>query len=172
VIKNEFQLTIFSLSNKKRKLLEYYGNMWVWRDEDINIIFPQLVRLAVQLHYAAGSNDFFILHGVTGTFAAMIILDQLTSIADKAKLVRNLWLTLIATYIAQGRPPLEREIDDTIGEEYGIKDWNDLKEYLIKEGDEEHKPKVVLTCFEFEKRYFNNDRLFFITAVETVLKKL
>ena len=96
------------------------------------------IALAMLRAYAA-SNDFALLHCVTGTHAFRILAPYA---GDSGAALQDLWPALAATYIGTGAPPVEGfglKGDDSL-------DWPAIHARAVKRGDE-HDFKLAYSCW-------------------------
>lgn len=93
------------------------------------------VARAMLQAYAA-TNDFTLLHGVTGCHALRLILPYS---ADRTAAVAHFWRAAAAAYIGCGSPPLLRADPSRMG-------WDEIQARAVASTDE-HDIKLVYSCW-------------------------
>jgi hypothetical protein len=92
---------------------------------------------------AENRNDFFILHGITCSWALSKILHLIPSTELKLEILQNFICILLAVYIAKDRPKLNPEY--LVTPDVSNVTWDDIIARTIKMplGTDEHEFKVV-----------------------------
>jgi len=130
------------------ELLSFYNSIPLKNSHKGIDLYHKISQLLIQI-YASSSDDFFLLHAVTGTHSFRYLLPYLGDENTQLQCIRYLWKALLAIYIIQGR------IEVTSFKEL-IEDW-DWKEIiaLTIKSDDEHVLKFVYTCYD-EYSYHKN----------------
>ena len=107
-------------------------------------------------------NDFFLLHGVTGSWSLCQILPLLSQDKEILKTLRVFLSTLLSVYLAQTSPILDA--DEEIE-----KDFPQIIKECVAEKRDEHIYKMVQVCRE---RYAtaNTPREMYLKACHVALK--
>eukprot|EP00092_Neocalanus_flemingeri_P027478 GFUD01029805.1.p1 GENE.GFUD01029805.1~~GFUD01029805.1.p1 ORF type:complete len:384 (-),score=106.33 GFUD01029805.1:26-1177(-) len=108
---SQFQNLCLALVTKKGDTLLSYANLTKAPDTTGLGLVTWLLRCSVQLYCMAEvKNDFFLLHGVTGTWALSVIVQKLQDSDQVGQICQVHLCILIAVYIARGSPSLTTPI--------------------------------------------------------------
>ena len=93
-------------------------------------------------------NDFFLLHGITCSWALSNIIPLMKSEETKKEILQTFLCILLGVYVAQDRPklvPQHLEAPDV-----GSVSWDDIIGRTLKQPSEldEHEYKLVQVCYE------------------------
>ena len=93
-------------------------------------------------------NDFFLIHGVTSSWALRGLLQQLNTLEDVTLALRVHICIIIATYLAQNSPFLQ---DDHVPlvQDPSFK-WSTLIKKTLEEDRDEHVYKMVQVCYDMD----------------------
>ena len=106
-----------------------------------------LLDQVITLYLAAGKrNDFFLLHGVTSTWALLQVLPLVNDSELIRKVVRVQLGILLAVYTVQDSPPLNE--DHLKQPDVSELSWDDIKQKVLglKPETDEHIFKLVQVC--------------------------
>ena len=96
-------------------------------------LYKELGTAIVSAFVSTGSNDFFLLHGVTACYALWRIVNEGLGLKDKYAAARMLWETVVHVYIAQGKP----ELDLSLLENPNTKSWNEIRSTALSASNDE-----------------------------------
>jgi hypothetical protein len=114
-----------------------------------NITLDQLAHLAIKAYLL--TNDFTLLHGVTGCHALRIILSW---ISHRELALRCFWQAFVVAYLSTGSIPLVNKN----AKAQKINDWDEI----ISKGrssSNDHVIKIVYTCWSEHQHYENQEYL-------------
>jgi len=103
---------------------------------------------------AKSRNDFFLLHGVTSSWALSQVVSILTNAGgqqgceEALKLLRTFLCALIATYVAQNTPEIGTDVDVLLQRKKGCTAWHELLEDALAGDMDEHVYKLIQVCYE------------------------
>jgi len=104
---SSFQNLCLALVTKKGDTLMSYANMARGPDTSGQGLIDWLLRCSVQLYCMAEvKNDFFLLHGVTATWALSVIVKKIKDNDQVVQISQAHLCILIAVYIARNSPAL------------------------------------------------------------------
>jgi hypothetical protein len=113
--------------------------------------------------YASSNDQFFILHLVTGSRAFQQVFKHLRNAKDKKLALQYVWKAFVAAYICVDCPELnpEKWEPSDPDEVDNLPEWDTIISKAIEEpgddeGEDEHKIKLVMTCYENEKELGTN----------------
>ena len=95
-------------------------------------------------------NDFFLLHGVTGSWSLLQVVHLLSDYKQQRDAVKYFLAALISVYIAVGRPTFSIPLNT---KKYVSSDevWSNKIADLIKVNVDEHVYKLVQVCNDMRK---------------------
>ena len=105
-----------------------------------------LVDCAIQVYTQSSCiNEFFLLHGVTGSWSLLQVVHLLSDYKQQRDAVKYFLAALISVYIAVGRPKFSIPLNT---EKYVSSDevWSNKIADLIKVDVDEHVYKLVQVC--------------------------
>ncbi|MFZ6656067.1 questin oxidase family protein [Undibacterium sp. TJN19] len=108
-------------------------------------ILSELAVWAIAAYWQTG--DFTVLHMVTGTNAARLILPYLNS-QQAAIVVQDFWIALCVAYASVGAPPVSlayKYLKNLNDAGFQPKPWNELFDLAIRSNDD-HVIKFTYTC--------------------------
>ncbi len=95
--------------------------------------------------FSENRNGFFLLHGVTGSWAMRQIIPFLSP-ADAMIALRTLTATLIAAYVVCGAPVLNPANGQCSGDVHDARIWDHIIEETFSEKRDTHRYKLVQVC--------------------------
>jgi hypothetical protein len=116
---------------------------------DPEILMNWIVDHSIVLYQMAENrNDFFLLHGITASWALANIIPLLKSTEDKLDVLQKFLCILLAVYIAKDRPKLNPAYLES--PDVSSLTWEDIIARTLKMpmGTDEHEYKVVHVCHE------------------------
>jgi len=123
------------------ELLSFYNSIPLKNSHKGIDFYNKISQLVIQI-FASSSDDFFLLHAVTGTHSFRYLLPYLGDESTQLQCVRYLWKALLAIYIVQGR--IEVKTLKELNEDW---DWEEIIALAIR-SDDEHVLKFVYTCHD------------------------
>ncbi|GAB7348014.1 hypothetical protein MBLNU459_g5507t1 [Dothideomycetes sp. NU459] len=108
--------------DKKEEILLEYWNSWVVTDPKIQFRAAQraAVAILVSTHQKGSKFDFFLCHLLTSSHAVRIVAPNIPN-KWHIPLIRQWWLFVVTTYIAQLRPTIDTTRIDLV--ELAGRDW-------------------------------------------------
>eukprot|EP00742_Colponemidia_sp_Colp-10_P003411 GILJ01003632.1.p1 GENE.GILJ01003632.1~~GILJ01003632.1.p1 ORF type:complete len:405 (+),score=68.37 GILJ01003632.1:38-1252(+) len=148
---SDFQKKMMVLGDMYPQQLQYYLqqlDLWDLHDQklddiDFTALMKKVFDSMLTVYSTARNDDFFLLHGVTSSFAMTRILPYLPSPRDKLNAIFYLVKSVAAVYLVEDAPILE-----PITHEHPLPDWLDIIQTAVDSKDE-HTIKVVYACHDF-----------------------
>ncbi|KAJ3169383.1 hypothetical protein HDU87_000658 [Geranomyces variabilis] len=162
-----FQKKVAQVVQNGSGILAKYGAMWK-QDVDpsralhelikaVTVLLPNTCRVP-ESRPGTPQLDFFVLHGLTSTYAVQQILqhrDLQPLFQDQpelqGRLLREEWMSLLVVYVTQGRPEIDlsRQITHAgTGEEA----WAEIRQLGIRTNDE-HATKAVHSLWQWRQQF-------------------
>lgn len=114
-----------------------------------NITLDQLAKLTIKAYLL--TDDFTLLHGVTGCHALRIIFPW---ISPKELALRYFWQAFVVAYLSTGSISLENKMT----EDQRINDWGEILSKGCSSRND-HDIKIVYTCWSEYQHYENQEYL-------------
>ncbi|XP_062517872.1 uncharacterized protein LOC134193100 [Corticium candelabrum] len=111
-----------------------------------------IVDGAVQLYASCSAgDDFFILHGVTSSWALRRTLFCFDSVVVQVQMLISFVKALLSAYVSQDMPAVATKLPEGTK----LPEWEEIIKKSVECGDDvdEHVYKLVFTCHEAEKVY-------------------
>ncbi|KAJ3138252.1 hypothetical protein HDU90_001214 [Geranomyces variabilis] len=154
-----FQKKVAQVVKNASGVLAEYGSMWK-QDVDparalqeliktVTVLLPTTCRVPESRPGATPQLDFFLLHGLTSTYAVQQILQHhaLRPLFKdqpqlQSRLLREEWMSLLVVYVTQGRPAIDLTRQITHHPGTVEEAWDEITQMGIRTNDE-HATKAV-----------------------------
>ncbi|KAI8052986.1 hypothetical protein BDF22DRAFT_686464 [Syncephalis plumigaleata] len=157
------------LDNYSSIIQEYYHAVTITED-NVDVKLLELRHLAVDLYIGSACNqlfDFFILHIITISNAVDLFYPCMT-MPLRLRMVRALWLFVLAIYICQGRPTFDQSSALEPFTDANLYSWSNITQMAIAHLDE-HVPKFVEVMRRYETEFGACNGKWRSTAAATVV---
>ena len=136
--------------------------------EDAIKLSKWVVKCAVVVYVKSEvKNDFFLLHGVTGSWSLLQIIKLLTDPEKALFAIQTFLCCLLAVYRTQRCPSLIKDIDK---KSLMLKTWHDIITSTLKESREGHVYKLIHVAYDMAQDADEEEDILYKTAANCALE--
>jgi len=118
----------------------------------------QLAGVSMQAFYLTrpACSDFFLLHGVTSSYAVIEISKHLDSRKERMRTLYFQALALLFAFVVEGSPDVVKQLQDPLHPKSPFSSWEEIFSEVLREGSvksDVHMIKALYVCKTFANAY-------------------